>query len=211
MNSITIKLLNETHFTYEDIAELLHSAFRERLNQGLVYTSSRMTSDDYKRQGDNGIVLVAVDPELNTLIGTAMVHICQDEKGVTFGEMEHVGVALDSKRKGVGSSLVKELTRISIAHGADYIRSDTAAKAKSAVSWHLKNGFFKWELISFPSTSYYSILFRKQTTYDLEWNKPLQQKAHFYISCFRTILGRKKNGCYRNWVKLIKKSYNETT
>ena len=211
MNPITIKLLNETQFTYEDVAELMHSAFRERLNQGLVYTSSRMTSDDYKRQGEKGIVLVAINQESNTLVGTAMVHICQDEKGVTFGEMEHVGIALDFKRHGVGSSLVKELTRLSRAYGADYIRSDTAAKAKSAVSWHLKNGFFKWELISFPSTSYYSILFRKPITNDPERNKPIRHKVHFYISCFRIILGRKKNGCYRNWVRFLKKVHNEAT
>lgn len=203
--NLIIKPIQETIYTYEDVAELMHLAFQERLDQGLEYTSSRMIASDYERRGESGIVLVAYDLDSMALVGTAMIHICKDEEGVTFGDMEHMGIMPGLKRSGIGSSLEKERTRISTLHNAAYMLSDTAFKAKSSVSWHLRNGYFKWKLVSYPSTAYYSILFRKQIKPNKKWDCPIWQRLHFWASCLHTLLIRRKNGTRRSWVSIIRK------
>lgn len=156
-----IKPLEETVFSFEDITALLHAAFLERLNQGLCFTTSRMSASDFQKSAEGGTVLVAFIPETSVLLGTGMIHLRKDETGVCYADLEHKGVLPSVKRIGVGSALEKELQLIGASKGAQYLVSDTAIKARSSIRFHLNNGYFKWLFVSFPSTDYYSVVFRE--------------------------------------------------
>lgn len=194
---IKVQRLEETSFSYEDVTVLLHTAFQERLDQGLYFTTSRLSSADFRQRARNGIVLVAFDPKSQKLLGTAMTHFRQDAAGILYAEEEHKGIMPDVKRMGIGSLLENSLQQLAREGGTCYIITDTATGAKSSIRFHLKNGFFKWKLVSFSSTDYYSIVFRKQIKPDKKWNNLPYRKAFFFLSCVKTLITKKKNGAGR--------------
>ena len=201
---IAIKRLEETSFSYEDVASLLHTAFQERLDQGLSFTTSRMSSEEFKKRGETGIILVAFNPQNHQLLGTGMTHFQNDTDGTLYADEEHKGVLPTMKRTGVGSLIERELQNLAQQNGASFIISDTAVQAKSSVLFHLKNGFFKWKLTSYPSTSYYSYIFRKQLRPDRKWDCSLYRKLFFCRSCIQTFLIKKKDGSNRKLFKHLK-------
>ena len=193
--SIVIKKIVETSFTYEDVIALIHESFKERLEQGLNFTCSFMTADDYKAKlGKDGITLVAYDEETNILYGTAMTHIYKDSKGCNYAYNEYLAIAPIAKRKGIGSRLLKAREDIAIENNCDYVMSDTSVNADSSVAYHLKNGFRIIGFKSYGSTNYYSYLFRKQLTPSRIWSNGLFCKMVYLKSYIQTRIIRKKNG-----------------
>lgn len=175
MSNFIISRLEETDITYEQIVALLHRSFQERLDQGLHYTCSEMTVDSFQNATRNGIVLVALDSDSGSLVGTATTHLYIDKKGCKYGENENLAIHPDAKRNGIGSALLKKRLEILKEAGAEYVISDTAVNADSAVRYHLKNGFKIVGLRSFTSTNYYSYVFRLQLI-----RNTLQQKLYTY-------------------------------
>ena len=62
--SINISTISEAPFSYDDVVELIHSSFEERLKQGLFFTCSSMTVDQFMNKTENSSVFVAWDPAL---------------------------------------------------------------------------------------------------------------------------------------------------
>ena len=138
--SIVIQKLQETSYDYKDVVDLLHEAFQERLAQGLKYTCSTMTEEQFRNRTANGIVYVAIDDETG-LCGTATLTIKTDKNGVKYGYYEYNGIRSDMKGKGIGTMLYIYIERESVKNGCEYLISDTSTQATSAVKYHLKNGF----------------------------------------------------------------------
>ena len=201
---IVIQPIEQTSYSYEDVASFLHTVFQERLDQGLSFTTSRMSSEDFRLRGETGIVLVAFDPQNHQLLGTGMTHFRKDADGSLYADEEHKGVLPNMKRRGIGSLLERELQHIAQEKGALFIISDTAVRAKSSILFHLKNGFFKWKLTSYPSTSYYSYVFRKQLHPDRKWDNPIYRKLFFLHSCIKTLIEKKRDGSNRKVFRLVK-------
>ena len=199
-----IKRIEDTSFTYEDIIALLHLAFQERLDQGLEFTTSRMSVDEIRRRSTSGILLVAYSQETKELLGTGMIHLIKDENGFLYANEEYKGVHPSVKRLGIGSRLEEHLQRIAAAEGAAYIISDTAVRARSSVLFHLHHGFYRWMLVSYSSTAYYSIVFRKDIPLQRKKASVLAHAFPFCCSCIWTILTKKKNGSFRRWVGLFR-------
>lgn len=61
------------YITWEDITELLHLAFEERANQGLLYVAYTQSVETTIKRVDDGICLVALIEK--KLVGTATLHI----------------------------------------------------------------------------------------------------------------------------------------
>lgn len=182
-----------TNITYREIVDLLHESFHERLDQGLNYTCSTITEQEYIRKTENGVVFVAIDKNNKEFVGTSTLNI--HIKGtVKYGYLEYVAIKNSYKHRGIGSLLVpKEYAR---KLHFSFILSDTSINAKSAVNFHLKNGFKIIGLESFKSTNYWSYIFRMQLTPSLFWNNPTLIRLHYLISFILIKFTKNKAGEY---------------
>ena len=203
--SIVIKNITETLFSFDDVVSLMHKAFEERLEQGLKFTCSNMSVEEYKNRlkSGGGVTLVAYDDENNFLYGTAMLHIYKDKRGNKYAYNENLAVVPYAKRKGIGTLLLKVIEEIAITNNCDYIGSDTSIGAKSSVKWHLKNGFKIVGYKSYNTTNNYSYLFRKQLVTSKIYDNDFLCKLIFLKSYLMIRLLKKEDGNYTRVGALI--------
>lgn len=192
--------------SWEEITNLIHDAFQERLDQGMQFTCSYFTPEDYERRSANAVVLVAIDTDKNRLAGTASVVINQDKEGA-WAYIQNLAIHPDYKRRGVGSRLEERRTEIARANGCQYMIGDTAIGAKSSVNMRKKYGFRIVGLESFKSTNYYSYVFRKQLVPDSKWSNPLYCKLQYWKSALQCRMYYLANGQAREskWLDLYLK------
>lgn len=193
--------------TWEELVNLFHESFQERLDQGLHFSCSYFTPEDLERRSANNVVLVATDKDTGALVGTASVEIVNDEKG-TWGYFSNMAISPKFKRCGIGSKLVQRRIEIAKANGCSYVISDTAMEAKSSVNWHRKNGFVPFTLHSFQSTNYYSVIFRKQLQKHWLWSNKFFCHIHFLLSSVMCRLYRHKDASLTTLGKVINKLRN---
>ena len=191
--SVVIKRLQDSSYSYKDVVDLLHEAFLERLEQGLKYTCSTMTEEQFRSKTTNGIVYVAIDDETG-LCGTATLTIKTDKNGIKYGYYENNGIRSDMKGQGIGTMLCIFREKESRKNGCDYLLSDTSTKAKSAVKYHLRNGFKIIGLESYRSTNYWSYVFRRQLIPSKKWDNPLYCKWQYLKSWIFIRITRNING-----------------
>lgn len=201
---VAVKLLSETNITYSNLADLLHAAFEERLDQGLHFTCSTMTAEKLEAKMKGGYVFVALNKETVELLGTVTMHVDMDKRGNVFGNHEYLAVSPNAKHTGVGTELAKAWNTLLQKKKAKYVLSDTACGATSSVNWHLKNGFQIYELESYRSTNYWSYVFIKYLDDSIRKN-PLQLKLHYWCSWLFIKITRHKNGQDTSFGKLCKK------
>ena len=202
---VVVKLLSETNLSYFDLSELLHEAFEEHLERGLIFTCSTMTVTQLEEKMKGGYVFVAINQEIEELIGTATIHLDNDKHGFSFGYLEFLAVKPQAKQLGVGTKLIQASTKLLLDLKAAYLLSDTACEATSSVNWHLKNGFRIYELVSYPSTDYWSYVFIKYLD-GAKQKTPLQIKCHYWLSVlyFKTL--RHQDGSDTALGRLYKKT-----
>lgn len=193
MGQIEVKILGETNVTYPQLANLLHAAFEERLEQGHHFTCSTMTAEQFEEKMCDGTVFVAMDTDNNGLLGTVTIHVKKDGKGVIYGYHEYLAVSPQAKHSGVGSKLAQSWNAYLLKQNAKYVMSDTACGATSSVNWHLKNGFQIYELESYRSTNYWSYVFIKYLDNSIRKSN-VQIKMHFWFSWLFIRLTRNVNG-----------------
>ena len=194
--TIVIDRIENTHFTYGQVVNLIHSAFEERLSQGLHFTCSSMSEDQFRAETKKGVVFVSFDADTETLLGTMTVHIRRDKKGVVYGYAEFLAISPEAKRLGIGTGLLQELVSFIISAGGQYVLSDTAVGANSSVQWHLKNGFKIIGLQSFPNTNYYSYIFRKQFSSSGLWNTDWYPALVYWVSYVKIKSIKKEDGSF---------------
>ena len=192
--NIIIKKREEANISYEQIVDLMHASFEERLQQGLNFTCSFMTVDQYKEKNSDAIIFVAIDEENGNLMGAAVVHIKRDEKKVLHGYNEYMSVSPKAKRCGIGTMLEHAREEVCKKAGCDYMMCDTAVGAVSSVKYHLKNGYKIVGLRSFASTNYYSYLFRKQLIPSKFWSNSLFCKMVYIKSAVIERIKHKQDG-----------------
>lgn len=201
---IKIYKLNETAITIEQIIALLHESFQERLNQGLKYSCSFMTKEQFIEKTKAGIVFVAIDIDSNLLVGTSTLNI-HYKRNIIFGYMEFVAIKDGYKHNNIGSLLLFELTEVAKKEGCGFILSDTSTLATSAVRYHLKNGFKIIGLESYRSTNYWSYVFRMQLVPSVLWNNTSYMKLHYWQSYIFIKLTRNIDGTDTKLGTLYKK------
>lgn len=181
--NIVIRTKDEA-ISWENLVELLHEAFQERLEQGLNFTCSFMSAADLRQQLENCTVFIAVDTDNGMLVGMAAMDVNKSEEGLC-AYMLDLAVKPQYKRCGIMALLHQKLVEMAKANGCEYITSDTATLARSSVMWHKKNGFKIIGLDSFSSTNYYSYIFRKQLVPDSLWCNSLYCWLHYLYSALR--------------------------
>ena len=201
---VYINRLEETSISYEEIVSLMHDSFKERLDQGLIFTSCTMSVDEFKKRYSDGVIIVGFDKATNEMMAFYTFHLRADKKGIKYGYLEQLAVSPKAKRSGIGTKMLAENCRIAATMGAKYMLSDTACGALSSVKWHHKNGFYTYELESYRSTNYWSYVFIKYLYESIKKNH-VQLRMHFWKSWLLIKLTRKENGSDNALGKLYKK------
>ena len=203
---IVIVPFSQSGFSYEELLKLIHESFQERLDQGLEFTCSAMTVEQFKVRMKDGVVFVAVDSSSQSLIGTLSCHLFMGKS--IHGYIEYLAIRPDYKRQGVGTLLYNEIERFALDKKASYFESDTAVRAKSSVRWHIDLGFKIIGLNSYSSTNYYSYIFRKQLSSKCSiWDSTFFCYFHFFVSSLYVILLKRKDGRLSILGRAVKKVY----
>lgn len=149
-----IRYYNDCNLDYNELLNVLHESFEERLQQGLEFSCSKVTLEQMINGYKDSYIVIA--KEQGNIIGYVRLKIVG-----SFAHFGPIAILSSYKGKGVGSELFKEAEKIVIEQKCNYLQSDTACKAISSVKFHLKNGFKIWGLASYGKTNYYSYVFRK--------------------------------------------------
>lgn len=161
MQDIVIKNLKDTAFSHEDVIELIHLSFKEREAQGLHFSCSSMSGEEFAADTKSGKTFVAVDPDSGQLVGTASVRVYDKAGKKKYGLFEYLAVHPEAARRGIASKLLDTCIRSCHEDGGIDILSDTATPARSSVRFHFKNGFRLDDIVSYPMTNYLSFVFRR--------------------------------------------------
>lgn len=161
--NIVVDRLENTQFTYNDVAELLHESFKERLDSGLNMMGSFVDENMLEEMNSRGAIFVAYIEKEQRLVGCNVLTVNEWSDGI-FGNHQFVGISSDFKRCGIGGVLFAKLLDYAKSCGCDYLTSTTSVKAKSSIAWHKKIGFKIYKYASYGCTNYFSYIFRMDLT-----------------------------------------------
>ena len=162
MPDIVIRNLKDSAFSHEDVIELIHLSFKEREAQGLHFSCSSMSGEEFAADTKSGKTFVAVDSDSGQLVGTASVRVYDKAGKKKYGLFEYLAVHPEAARRGIASKLLDTCIRSCQEDGGIDILSDTATPARSSVRFHFKNGFRLDDIVSYPMTNYLSFVFRRE-------------------------------------------------
>lgn len=192
-----------TEDMYIPILNLIHDSFQEHLDKGMSFTCSNYTIEDLKKKvvGDGNQCFVAISEE-GVPIGISSVKI--KENGIE-AYANIIAITPSAKGTGVGTALYTERKKYLINTGCKYMMSDTSVNATSSVNWHINK--CKCSIVgyrSFPSTNYYSYVFREDFE-EISWiRKNVIYKLKFVKAYIRTRLYYKENGKLSKLGKMLK-------
>lgn len=207
---IEIKQLQETDYTYEQIVDLMHDSFKERMEQGLMFTSCTMDVETFKRKYSDGVIIVGYNKENGELLAFYTFHLFNEKrnKNRKDGYLEQLAVSPKAKRTGIGTKMLDAILAIAQQIGATYMLSDTACRAVSSVRWHFKNQFLLYGLESYSSTDYWSRLFKLYLPKGSNTlSRRISCRLHYWYSCVRTLLTKNRHGQLTLIGRLLRKVF----
>ncbi len=149
---------------YDKLSAVLRDAFQERVEAGLNFACATFTGEDLKNHLSDNSVIFGVYQD-DSLIAMNVLNSIRTKFGFTFGTEEYVAVISKAKRKGIGYALFKECIKEAQNLGLDFILSDTAVYANSAILNHKKVGFKVYGYSHYPGRVYESVNFIYPLTY----------------------------------------------
>ena len=176
-------------FPYQEIYDVMKAGFKEREEQGLNFSCLSYSLDDLIKGLEDTVVLLAKDNDTNKILGFQRLFFIQNYMAGGL-----IAILPEYKREGIGSLLFNKSQEIAIEKGCDHLVATTSVKAVSSVNWHKKNGYRIIELQSFPSTNYYSYIFRKQLVHNPKWSNPVYCKLHYWKSAIQCRMYHLENG-----------------
>lgn len=175
---------------YQPILDMIHLAFSEHLEHGLHFTCSDYTMDDLQKKVLSGLCFVALSED-GQVLGITSVSLNAD--GSAYENISATSPL--AKGLGIGTALANASTAALISKGAKYIISDTAVTAMSSVKWHLeKCECHKVGLESFPSTNYYSFVFRRDFVKQPFFVRNIKYPIKFAASFVKTRICKRADG-----------------
>ncbi|OWV16432.1 hypothetical protein B7990_11885 [Fibrobacter sp. UWB4] len=203
--NVVVKKREETDITYDQIVNLMHDAFEERLQQGLNFKCSSMTVDEFKKCTEHSAIFVAINLEDDSFLGFGVVSIKEENQNQDkYAFIQDLSISPKVKRCGIGSKLQREMVCVAQNSGCKYMECTTAVGAKSSVKYHLKQGYKIIGLTSFPTTNYYSYVFRMYLQPSI-WQNGLYCKIKYAISYLKTHLTKKEDGSFTLFGCMLKR------
>lgn len=177
---------------YPQILDMIHLSFEEYKKKGLHFTCSDYQMADLERKVMRGNCFAALTDD-GEVLGVTSVSISPDG-----GAYENItAISPKAKGLGIGTALFEAYMNQLSSGGAKYIISDTAVSATGSVCWHLhKCGYHKIGLESFPSTNYYSYIFRRDLVKRPFFVELFERHILFIFSSIKTLLCKKKDGSF---------------
>lgn len=148
---------SDNNVPWNELSNIVRNAFKERTEQGLLFSCRDFSAAELKESSGDGFVFVGKD-ESENLLGLMILTVFSDNTGY----LQFVATEPSLKHSGVASTLFKAFIQKCKDLKLDHLGSSTADGATSSVRWHLKMGFKKYSYYSSPKTNYYSYIFRYQ-------------------------------------------------
>lgn len=141
---------------YDALSSVLNDAFQERLDAGLNFACASFSGDDLKNHlSPDAVVFVAyMDDEI---VAMNVLNSIRTKLGIKFATAEYDGVVSQAKHKGIGRVLSRERIKEAKNLGLDFIISDTAVGAESAMEYHKKMGYKVYGHSHYPGRTYDSV------------------------------------------------------
>lgn len=193
MSFFKIIPLENSCFSYQDVLDLIHSAFQQWKELGIESSLLNLTVDQFKERTDGSAVFLAIDNS-GTLIGTTTCSVLLNNHGNPYAYNKYSAVKNQMKESGIGSELLLKEKQFALESGCRYIISDTSVFAPWSIKWHKKNGFRVIGLKSFSNNSYYSYVFRCQLKKTSIWNNLLFTQTVFICSWVKTRVIKRADG-----------------
>ena len=118
MPDTIIKDLRDTAFSHEDVIDLIHLSFKKREEQGLHFSCSSMSGEEFAEDTKSGKTFVAIDSDSGRLVGTASVRVYDKPGKKKYGLFEYLAVHPEATRRGVASELLNTCIRSCQEEGA---------------------------------------------------------------------------------------------
>lgn len=158
------------NFPLEEITELLHYSYKKHLDHDRKFLASRQTVEQTRQRLEGAVCVVAYDGD--KMVGTSSFRVYDktNDKNRKWYEDDYfilagqVGVHPDYRESNVFLLMNLKLSKTEEMKKCQSILIDTSVKATELVENYLKMGFQIVDLVSWPSTNYYSYFFRKPIT-----------------------------------------------
>lgn len=199
------------YISWEDITQLLHLGYSERVNEGLNYSATNQSVQKTIERVGDGVCLVAL---LNgKLIGTETYNLIrkknlkwkkwyQDEE---YYYLHSLTVHPDYKRKGIGLKIRNYIRDEAIKNKVGSLISDTSEHVKWLISWYERLGHKRVGSVSHPGTNYYSVVMRTPISGKKFSNR--YRLFRYYLSFLFWRVISKENGEWRFPVKMAERIY----
>jgi len=175
---LQIRKLEETCFSFKEYYDFILNVFAERVEQGIHFACTTMSEQELKNDfNKNGaqIYIGCLDEFPNEIAASISVAYRQDKEG-KYAWFHLVSVNNKIKGKGIGTLMLSSMIEKAKKDGCTHISLTTAVNATSAVSFYLRNGFFK-EFYHIPlEGGYNSYVFRYQITHPTKWDVLIYRK-----------------------------------
>lgn len=159
-HDVIIKVyLNCSQTPYQQILDLIQHSFKERLQQGINFTCSSYTLEQFRNDSLNDIIITAESMD-GVLLGTVTI-TPQKKYGHRYAYHKHLAVSNSFKKKGIGTKLEKFVEKLALVYDVDFLTSSTATLATSSVLFHKRNGFLKRKFVTYETANYDSFEFIK--------------------------------------------------
>ncbi|MBI2794533.1 MAG: GNAT family N-acetyltransferase [Ignavibacteria bacterium] len=155
--------------TYNDadqisaLTELLHRAYKELADMGLLYLASYQSDSVTRSRISEGITFLALHAQ--AIIGTITLYSqigdCEfyQKEGVWhFGQF---GVDPSYRRLGIGGKLIGTVEQYAVKHGARVISLDTAKPALHLIKHYKKYGYSIVDEVQWNEANYKSVIMAK--------------------------------------------------
>ena len=170
---------SDSNVPWNELSSVLRNAFKERTEQGLLFSCRDFSAEELKESSGDGFVFVGKD-DTDKLLGLMVLTVFSDNTGY----LQFVATEPSLKHSGVASALFKALIQKCKDLNLDNLGSSTADGATSSVRWHLKMGFKKYSYYSSPKTNYYSYVFRYQLSEQNRISSEIKRLFNFLKALF---------------------------
>lgn len=166
MGKLTATRVLDGNLPFEEITELLHASYKEHMDNNRDYLAAKQSVEQTKKRfEDNYCVLVYDDDKL---VGTMAYRPIENKdpkkrkwyEDDFFAFCSQAAIHPDYRQSKAFILMVKAALSTPRSESCESVIIDTSVEAEELVAAYVKAGFQIVDLVSWPSTHYYSYIFR---------------------------------------------------
>ncbi len=198
MGKLTVKRVMDGNLPYEEITELLHASYKEHADHNRDYMAAKQSVEQTKKRFEGNYCVLVYDED--KLVGTIAYRAIENKdpkqrkwyEDDFFAFCSQAAIHPDYRKTNAFVMMVMHAYKTPGSEKCKSVIIDTSVEAKELVEGYVKCGFQIVDMVSWPTTGYYSYIFRS-TMHGKKYSNRYC-KFRFYISAFLCKLRYKKNG-----------------